>query len=92
MRYFNFTGFIIQSGTCGDKTVIRLNSLLSGENIKELNKKYADIIRSGEIEPTYPLPVEQKGEEFLDLPRLVMDFNRRDYGKFYEMLRFLNTL
>lgn len=76
----------------GDKTVIRLNSLLSGENIKELNKKYADIIRSGEIEPTYPLPVEQKGEEFLDLPRLVMDFNRRDYGKFYEMLRFLNTL
>lgn len=76
----------------GDKTVVRLNSLLSGENIKELNKKYADIIRSGEIEPTYPLPVEQKGEEFLDLPRLVMDFNRRDYGKFYEMLRFLNTL
>lgn len=76
----------------GDKTVVRLNSLLSGENIKELNKKYADIIRSGEIEPTDPLPVEQKGEEFLDLPRLVMDFNRRDYGKFYEMLRFLNTL
>lgn len=76
----------------GDKTVIRLNSLLSGENIKELNKKYADIIRSGKIEPTEPLPVEQKNEEFLGLPRLIMDFNRRDYGKFYGMLRFLNTL
>jgi len=76
----------------GDKTVIRLNSRLSSEDIEELNKKNADILRSGEIEPTDPLPVEQKGEEFLDLPRLVMDFNRRDYGKLYKMLRFLNTL
>ena len=76
----------------GDKTVIRLNSRLSSENIEELNKRNADILRSGEIEPTDPLPVEQNGEEFLDLPRLVMDFNRRDYGKLYKMLRFLNTL
>jgi len=66
--------------------------LLSGENIEELNKKYTDILRSGEIKLTEPLPAEQKGEEFLDLPRLVMDFNRRDYGKLYEMLRYMNTL
>ena len=76
----------------GSKTVVRLKSLLSSENIEELNKKYADILRSGEIKLTESLPAEQKGEEFPDLPRLVMDFNRSDYGKFYEMLRFLNTL
>ena len=76
----------------GDKTVIRLNSLLSSENIEELNKRYSRFLRSGEIEPTESLPAEQKTEEFLNLPRLVMDFNRRDYGEFYEMLRFLNTL
>jgi hypothetical protein len=76
----------------GDKTVIRLNSLLSSENIDELNKRYSDILRSGEIMLTESLPAELKGEEFLDLPRLVMDFNRQDYGKLYEMLRFLNTL
>ncbi|MBS1257650.1 MAG: hypothetical protein MAG551_00694 [Candidatus Scalindua arabica] len=76
----------------GNKTVVRLKSFLSSESIEELNKKYADILRSGGIEPTGPLPAEQKGEEFPDLPRLVMDFNRYDYGKFYEMLRFLNTL
>ena len=76
----------------GDKTVIRLNSPLSNENIKTLNMKYSGILRSGEIETTDALPVEQKGGEFLDLPRLVMDFNRRDFGTFHEMLRFLNTL
>jgi len=76
----------------GDKTVLRLNSILSNENIKELNKRYRGILRSGEIMLTESLPAELKGEEFLDLPRLVMDFNRQDYGKLYEMLRFLNTL
>ena len=76
----------------GDKTVIRLNSPLGNESIKMLNMKYSDILRSGEIEASDALPVEHKSEEFLDLPRLVMDFNRHDFGKFHEMLRFLNTL
>jgi hypothetical protein len=75
-----------------DKTVIRLNSPLSNENIKTLNMKYSNILRSGKIETTDALPVEHKGGEFLDLPRLVMDFDRHDFGKFHEMLRFLNTL
>jgi len=76
----------------GDKTVIRLNLPLSSENIKTLNKKYSGILRSGKIETTDALPVEYKSEAFLDLPRLVMDFDRHDFGKFHEMLRFLNTL
>ena len=75
-----------------DKTVIRLNSPLSNENIKTLNMKYSNLLRSGKIETTDALPVEHKGGEFLDLPRLVMDFDRHDFGKFHEMLRFLNTL
>ncbi len=76
----------------GDKTVIRLNKPLSNENINKLNKKYNRILRSGKIETSGSLPVEQKSEEFLDLPRLIMDFDRHDFGTFHEMLRFLNTL
>ncbi len=76
----------------GGKTVLRLNKPLSSEEINSLNEKYSCILRSGKIEPTDSLPAEQKGEEFLDLPRLVMDFNRHEFGKFHEMLRFLNTL
>ena len=76
----------------GDKTVLRLNKPLSSEDINKLNMEYCSILRSGKIEPTDSLPAEQKDEEFLDLPRLVMDFNRHDFGIFHEMLRFLNTL
>lgn len=76
----------------GDKTVIRINSKLSNKNIKKLTDKYSCILRSGEIEPTSALPVEQESKEYPDLPRLVMDFNKRDFGKFHEMLWFLNTL
>ncbi len=76
----------------GDKTVIRLNTRLSNKNVKELTNKYSCILRSGEIEATTVLPVEKENEEYPDLPRLVMDFNKRDFGKFHEMLRFLNTL
>ena len=76
----------------GDKTVLRLNKPLSSEDINKLNMKYRGILRSGKIESTESLPAEQKSEEFLDLPRLVMDFDRHNFGGFYEMLRFLNTL
>ncbi|GAX59834.1 rossmann fold nucleotide-binding protein [Candidatus Scalindua japonica] len=76
----------------GDKTVIRLNMPLSREKVNKLNQKYSDILRSGEIEPTAPLPAELKTEEFLDLPRLVMDFDRHSFGTFHEMLWFLNKL
>ena len=76
----------------GDKTIIRLKKPLSSEDINSLNEKYSCILSSGEIEPSDALPAEQKDEAFLDLPRLVMDFNRHDFGIFHEMLRFLNTL
>lgn len=75
-----------------DKTVIRLNNLLSNENVRELNKRYSCILRSGEIQLSGPLPAERKKEEFLDLPRLIMDFNQHDFSKFHEMLKFLNTM
>ena len=76
----------------GDKTILRLKKPLSSEDINSLNEKYSCILSSGEIEPSDALPAEQKDEAFLDLPRLVMDFNRHDFGIFHEMLRFLNTL
>ncbi len=76
----------------GDKTVLRLNKSLSSEDIAKLNKKYSCILRSGRIGPTGPLPVEKRSDEFLDLPRLIMDFDRHNFGEFHEMLRFLNTL
>lgn len=76
----------------GNKTVVRLNRVLNDENVSELNKRYKSILHSGEIGLSGPLPTELERGEFPDLPRLIMEFDRRNYGKFYEMLRFINTL
>jgi hypothetical protein len=80
MRYF------------GDKTVINLNRLLKNEDIQLLNEKYKSIIRSGTIRLSQPHSTEEEGVGDSNMPRLVMDFNRRDFGKFHEMVKFLNTL
>lgn len=79
MRYF------------GEKTVIYLNRLLKGEDILLLNEKYKSILRSGTIRQSQPHSPDEEGVGGSSAQRLVMDFNRRDFGKFYEMVKFLNT-
>ena len=76
----------------GEKTVINLNYLLKSEDVQILNESYNSIVRSGTIRLLLPSSTEVKGVGESNMPRLVMDFNRRDFGKFHEMIRFLNTL
>ncbi|MDR4503400.1 MAG: TIGR00730 family Rossman fold protein [Candidatus Scalindua sp.] len=80
MRYFE------------EKTVINLNRLLKSEDIQLLNEKYKSILRSGTIRLSPPHSTGEEGVGDSTMPRLVMDFNRRDFGKFHEMAKFLNTL
>jgi hypothetical protein len=37
-----------------------------------------------------PAEKEVQEAEFLDLPRLAMNFNMRDYGRLCEMIRVIN--
>lgn len=74
----------------GPLTVIRLNKPLPPTAMNELNKKYSDILISGKIEASAPTPEEVRDKDHIDLPRLVMKFNKRDYGKLYRMVRRIN--
>ncbi len=73
------------------KTVIRLNQRISDKKLKLLNKKFKDILLSGEIKPSGPLPVEVREKDHVHLPRLVMNFNRKSYGRLVELIRDLNA-
>jgi len=75
-----------------DLTVLRLNRKFSNEALKLLNKKFKSILTDGEIKFSLPLNEEVHKKEFLDLPRIVMKFNRRDYGKLYEIIHLINSL
>ena len=71
-------------------TVIRLNRAISDKTLKLINKKFKGILTSGEIRPSPPMDKEIHGEEYIDLPRLAMNFNMRDYGKLCDMIHIIN--
>jgi uncharacterized protein (TIGR00730 family) len=71
-------------------TVIRLKKEISAKTLKILNRDFKDILTSGEIRFSPPTNKEVQEEEYPDLPRIVMNFNMRDYGRFCEMIHVIN--
>ncbi len=71
-------------------TVLRLNRKISGKTLKFINQKFKNILTSGEIEASAPTNEEIQNGEYLNLPRLTMNFNLRDYGRLYKMIQVIN--
>lgn len=75
----------------GDRLVLRLNSCLRFGALEELNQSFSDIVAAGKIEMSEALPEETDDETF-GLPRLVFQFNHRDFGRLQQLIRCLNAL
>lgn len=71
-------------------TVLRLNREISDDRLKLINREFKDILTSGEIKVALPTEKEVLEKEFLNLPRLAMNFNLRDYGRLFEMIHLIN--
>jgi uncharacterized protein (TIGR00730 family) len=69
-----------------DLTVVRLNSALSAQKLLLINQEFKDILTDGEIRASGPTGEEVLRNEFLELPRIVMNFNRRNYGRLLELI------
>jgi uncharacterized protein (TIGR00730 family) len=74
----------------GDITVLRLNKPLPNKALTALNKKFKSIMTKGRITCSGPLRHEKENNEYPNLPRLIMYFNRRDYGQLLQMIHFIN--
>ncbi len=74
---------------CG-LTVIRLNKKISKKALEYLNQRFDDILIDGKIAVAPPTEKEVEEGEYLDLPRLTMNFNMRDYGRLCEMIHAIN--
>jgi hypothetical protein len=76
----------------GDFLVIRLRSGISQPKIEDLRKRFSKILRpQGEIHLSGPLPEEIDEPEIRDLPRLVIDFNREDFGGLKALIDSINS-
>ncbi len=71
--------------------VIRLTSPLPAERIAMLKQEFADIlVPGGDIAPVEAFPVEVEDDDFADLPRISLDFNRKDFGRLKSLIDGIN--
>ncbi|MDD5130380.1 MAG: TIGR00730 family Rossman fold protein [Candidatus Omnitrophica bacterium] len=70
--------------------VLRLKREISAKTLNQINREFKDILTNGQIAVSSPTPKEIQENEFPDLPRLVMSFNLRDYGRLYQLIQIIN--
>jgi hypothetical protein len=73
-----------------DQLVLRLNREPSDALVEWLNVEFADILVSGRITKAAVHRLETDDEHLKHLPRLMMHFNRRNFGRLRQMIDVLN--
>jgi hypothetical protein len=71
--------------------VIRLKYAPSPSAAQSLNEDFADIISGEKIQVTTALPEEREDNDFPDLPRIALGFDRKSYGRLRQLIDVLNT-
>ncbi len=74
----------------GDHLVYRLHRPLTADQIGELQRRFEDILKGPVDQAAGPVP--QELNEFPDLPRLILPFNRSSYSRLRQLIDFLNAL
>ena len=75
----------------GKRLVIRISYRLSKNAIVDLNKKFADIVESGEIVQDVALRQEKNEPEIWDLPRLIFTPDRNRFERLRQLIDALNA-
>jgi uncharacterized protein (TIGR00730 family) len=74
----------------GDNLVFRLQRMLADSDLGEIQREFEDILK-GPVDQT-PGPTPQELDEFPELPRLVLPFNRTSYARLRQLIDFINAL
>ena len=75
----------------GEQLVVRINRALSKSAIVDLNKKFADLLREGEIVQGAALRPEKNEPEIWNLPRLILTPHRNNFGRFRQLIDAINA-
>lgn len=72
--------------------VIRLISDIDQQSVRGLKDQFSDILLpQGSICLSGPLPAEADEPKIANLPRLVVDFNRKDFGRLRSLIDAINS-
>ena len=87
----NFYRVYHSSRYVGEKFVLRLKIAICDRDLDFLNREFSDLVASGKIVQTTAL-ADEVGDSTADLPRLVFKFDRRDFGRLYQMIGLINQM
>lgn len=73
----------------GRNLLIRLEREVTDEELESLNDRFSDIVRTGAITRTHALE-EDVGTHLNRPGRLVLDFNRHDFGRLRQLIDAIN--
>ena len=76
----------------GDRLVLRVRAEPTPDELAGLTRRFADVLVDGEIELSGPLGPEVSGNDNLDLPRLVLRFDRRSFARLHQLIGAINEL
>jgi len=72
--------------------VIRLTSGIDLKSVEQLRNRYQDILTpGGSIYLSGPLPAESDEPEIADLLRLIVDFDRKNFGRLQSFIEAINS-
>lgn len=74
-----------------DRLVLRLTRAPGDEDLGRLSAEFADIL-NGPIERAEASPGEIRDDDFVDLPRIALDFDRMQAGRLRQLVDRLNQL
>ena len=75
----------------GEQLVIRLKSPLSAESLQKIKDRFSEILMpGGDLRLANALEEEKYEPETADLPRLVLDFNRKNFGGLRALIDAIN--
>ena len=75
----------------GEHLIIRVRRKLTRNELGQLNMSFADIVRSGQIEPSALLSEEKDDAQLGTLARIQLDFNRRSFGRLRQLIDTINS-
>lgn len=77
----------------GDQLAIRMTSPIPHEQADQLEEEFSDILSSpGELFLSEALAEEKDEPGIAHLPRLVLDFNRKDFSRLHQLIDRLNDM
>ena len=71
--------------------VLRLRAEPTHAEINSLNREFGDLLTSGRIERSAPLPPELADKDMLDLPRLTLHMDQRSVGGLFRLIGAINA-